>query len=192
MKVLKTVKRAAVFIADVLASVQLAPFLKKHSIKDKTYGKRLIEKLRTTYSLLPAPRQGRPRLYTGDQLQAAQDELVSAGQPIHSTRALVHKLKQQGAVPEETKPQSFRPALLRHLADQGLQLGYGARSKRQPITAATAKARLRWCQEMQPVLTEWKLKDWRFEDEKPHGYGGKSRCECPAVCAMWMKAVLLY
>ena len=95
-------------------------------------------------------------------------------------------------MPEETKPQSFRPALLRHLADQGLQLGYGARSKRQPITAATAKARLRWCQEMQPVLTEWKLKDWRFEDEKPHGYGGKSRCECPAVCAMWMKAVLLY
>jgi hypothetical protein len=180
MKITDTVKRAALFIADVLSSVDLRPILKKHKIKDKTYASRLAEKLRTTFSLAPAPRQGRPHVYTDDQLEAAQDELIKPSQPIHSTRALVHRLKGDGELPEETKVRGFKPALQRHLAEQGLQLGYGVRSKSQPITAATAAQRLKWCKDMRPQMTEQKVKSWHFEDEKPHGLGGKSRCKWPA------------
>ena len=68
MKVLPQVKRAALFAADVLSSVDLKPFLKKHGIKDKLYSKRLVDRLRSTYSLQPAPRQGRPRVHTADEL----------------------------------------------------------------------------------------------------------------------------
>lgn len=186
MKVLKSVKRAAIFVADVLSSVNLKPFLKKHNIKDKQYGKRLIDKLRSSGSLLPAPRQGRPRVYTDDQLQAAQDELTKPGPPFHSTRALVHKLKEEGELPAEAKPRGFKPALQRHLGQLGLQLGYGTRSKGQPITERTAADRLAWCLEMKDDLTERKVKSWYFEDEKPHGLGGKSRCEwCLHMLDKW-------
>lgn len=97
MKVLPQVKRAALFAADVLSSVDLKPFLKKHGIKDKLYSKRLVDRLRSTYSLQPAPRQGRPRVYTADELQAAQDELTRPSQPVHSTRQLVQRLKEGGS-----------------------------------------------------------------------------------------------
>lgn len=180
MKITKTVKRAALFIADVLTSVDLRPILKKNKIQDKAYGSRLAEKLRTTFSLAPAPRQGRPPVYTDVQLKAAQDELTKPSQPLHSARALVHKLKGDGELPEETKVRGFKPALQRHLAEQGLQLGYGVRSKSQPITKATAAQRLKWCEQMRPQMTGQKVKSWYFEDEKPHGLGGKSRCKWPA------------
>lgn len=181
MKITSSVKRAALFVADVLSSVNLRPFLKKHGIKNKLYGKRLIEKLRTSCSLLPAPRRGRPRVYTADQLQAAQDELSKPRGPIHSKRELMRTLKDDGELPTDAKLRGFGPALDRHLAEQGLELGYGVRSKGQPISESIAAERLEWCREMQPLMTEEKVKDWWFEDEKPHGYGGKSRCECPVV-----------
>lgn len=184
MKVLPQVKRAALFVADVLSSVNLKPYLKKHNIKDKQYSKRLVDRLRTTFSLQPAPRQGRPRVYTEDQLQAAQDELTRPSQPVHSTRQLVQRLKQEGELPSVTSVKGFRPALKRHLAEQGLQLGYGTRSKRQPITRQLAADRLKWCREMQDELTDTKVKKWYFEDEKPHGLGGKSRCELASICAL--------
>jgi len=179
MKVLPQVKRAALFAADVLSSVDLKPFLKKHGIKDKLYSKRLVDRLRSTYSLQPAPRQGRPRVYTADELQAAQDELTRPSQPVHSTRQLVQRLKEGGELSAGTSVKGFKPALKRHLAEQGLQLGYGTRSKRQPITRQLAADRLKWCREMQGELTDMKVKTWYFEDEKPHGLGGKSRCEWP-------------
>lgn len=184
MKVLPQVKRAALFVADVLSTVNLKPYLKKHNIKDKQYSKRLVDRLRTTFSLQPAPRQGRPRVYTEDQLQAAQDELTRPSQPVHSTRQLVQRLKQEGELPSVTSVKGFKPALKRHLAEQGLQLGYGTRSKRQPITRQLAADRLKWCREMQDELTDTKVKKWYFEDEKPHGLGGKSRCELASICAL--------
>lgn len=177
MKITDTVKRSALFIADVLSSVSLGPMLKKHDIKDKRYVPRLVQKLRTKFSLAPAPRTGRPRVYTEEHLTAAREELIQPSQPIHSTRALVQKLKAAGQLPEEAKVRGFQPALKRHLAEQHMQLGYGVRSKSQPITRASAAERLKWCKEMQPVMTERKVKNWYFEDEKPHGCGGKGRCE---------------
>lgn len=184
MTVTESVKRAALFVADVLRSVNLRPFLKKHNIKNKNYGKRLIDKLSSTYSLLPAPRKGRPRVYTPDQLQAAQEELTKPSGPIHSRRELMVKLKDDGELPTAAKVRGFGPALDRHLAEQGLHLGYGVRSKGQPISEAIAADRLKWCKEMRPLLADEKVKDWWFEDEKPHGYGGKSRCECPVVAGV--------
>jgi hypothetical protein len=164
--------------------VNLKPYLKKHNIKDKQYSKRLVDRLRTTFSLQPAPRQGRPRVYTEDQLQAAQDELTRPSQPVHGTRQLVQRLKQEGELPSVTSVKGFKPTLKRHLAEQGLQLGYGTRSKRQPITRQLAADRLKWCREMQDELTDTKVKKWYFEDEKPHGLGGKSRCELASICAL--------
>lgn len=181
MKTPQTVIRAALFIADVLSSVNLTPYLKKWDIKDKQYGKRLIEKLRTNHGLQPSPRQGRPRVYTEEQLAAGQDALTHPSRAYHSKAALVQELKEGGQLPAETKQRGYVPALKRHLQEQGLQLGYGTRSKQQPLTRRDEKERLSFCQRVVHILTPANLKKWWFGDEKPHSEGGKARCELPAA-----------
>lgn len=183
MKIAQSAKRAALFIADLLSTVPLSSFLKKHGIKDKKYKARLVEKLRTQYSLQPAPRTGRPPVYTSQQLGEAQHLLISSPHPIHSTAALVGELKDQQVLPGEAKRRGFVPALQRQLAQQHLQLGYGTRSKGQALSADHKRQRLAWCKKMRKVLTSTALKDWHFADEKPHGVGGKSRCELHCAAA---------
>jgi hypothetical protein len=187
MKVTQSLKRAAIFVADVLHSVTLRPFLKKHGIKDKEYGKRLVHRLRTTFSLAPAPRSGRPAVYKSDELQAAKRALVSPGRRFHNTRALVASLKEEGELATEANMRGFKQALKRQLAAEGVKLGYGTRSKAQALSAKQKHQRLVWCQEMRTALTDTTVKHWLFEDEKPHSFGGKAKCEScfsTGVCSM--------
>lgn len=177
MKATRSLVRAATLVADVLSSVKLGPFLKKHGVKDKRYGQRLIEKLRKHHSLAPAPGRGRHKLYTTAQLAAAQQALVEPDRPYHSSADLVLDLKERQQLPAEAKRRGFIPALERHLAGQGLSLAYGTRRRQQPLSAADCRKRLTWCKKMRPQLTPAKLPSWWFEDEKPHGVGGKARCE---------------
>jgi hypothetical protein len=177
MKVTRSLIRAATFVADVLSSVKLGPFLKKHGIKDKRYGQRLIEKLRKQHTLEPAPGRGRPPLYTTAQLAAAQEALVVPSCPYHSSAQLVHDLKEQQLLPAKARRRGFMPALGRHLAGQGLATGYGTRRRQQPLSNEDCRKRLAWCTKMRPKLTSATLGQWWFEDEKPHGVGGKARCE---------------
>ena len=58
-----------------------------------------------------------------------------------------------------------------------MKLAYGTRTKQHPLNKADAKARLLWCKQMEDVITDRTVKEWWFVDEKPHGTGGKSRCE---------------
>lgn len=51
MEISPSVKRAALFTADALESVNAAPLLKKYGIKDKRYKARLVNRLRTQYGL---------------------------------------------------------------------------------------------------------------------------------------------
>jgi hypothetical protein len=177
MSPLQSVRRAALFVADVLASVKLAPFLKKHKIKDKAYGQRLIDRLRTKHSLAPASRPGRPRTYTEEQLAAGQAELSKPSHPHHSKAELVRTLKEKGRLPTSAKPRGYGAALKRSLGEQGLQLGYGPRTKLHAISTADKKSRLEWCQRMQHIITESTVKVWWFEDEKMISGGGKMRSE---------------
>lgn len=177
MAILRTIKRKALLLADLLASVPLKSFLKKHGIKDKRYGKRLEQQLRTTYSLAPAPRSGRPPKYTEEQLDAATEALASPANPIHTTAALVQQLQSGGQLPEGTPKRGFMAAVKRHLAQQGLRLGFGSRSKQQALSAADAKARLAWCRSMQHEITHATVGTWRFVDEKLLTSGAKPRCE---------------
>ena len=177
MKVARSLVRAATFTADVLSSVKLGPFLKKHGIKDKRYGQRLIEKLRKHHTLAPAPGRGRPPKYTTTQLAAAQEALVESNRPYHSSAQLVWDLKEQQQLPAGAKRRGFVPALQRHLAGQGLTLAYGTRRRQQPLSTDDCRKRLSWCKKMRPLITSATLPSWWFEDEKPHGVGGKARCE---------------
>jgi len=177
MTVKQTVARAANFVADVLSSVNLRPFLKKWKIKDKRYGERLVHKLRTQHNLERAPRQQEGGTYTSSQLADAQQVLTEPSRPYHSGAALVQDLKEQEVLPATAKKRGFMPAFKRHLGQLGLALGYGTRTKQQAVTKKDAMARLAWCKKMQPILTEEKVKTWYYEDEKQHGAGGKSRCE---------------
>ena len=60
MKILSAIKRKALLMADIVASAELGPCLKKHGIIDLRYGKRLLQQVRTTYSLSQAPHNDRP------------------------------------------------------------------------------------------------------------------------------------
>lgn len=185
MKVARSLIRAATFVADVLSSVKLGPFLKKHGIKDKRYGQRLIEKLRKHHSLEPAPGRGRPPLYTGAQLAAAQEALIAPNRPCHSSAQLVQYLKEEQLLPAEAKRRGFMPALQRHLAGQGMALGYGTRRRQQPLSAADCSKRLKWCKRMQHIITKTTLPSfWRsrtaWEARRDvsgaEGMGGKPSC----------------
>lgn len=172
-----SIVRAALFVADVLASVVDAPFLKKWGIKDKRYKARLVSKLRTQHSLAPAPRSGRPRVYTPEQLAAGQVALAAPSQPYHSTAALLLDLKEQQILPASATRRGYGNALKRHLGQQGLALGYSPRAKAQPLTDADKQQRLAWCQHMRLTITAATVQSWWFEDEKQHNYGGKARGE---------------
>lgn len=173
MTVLQSIKRKAL----LLASTNMAPFLKKHGIRDKRYSKRLEQQLRTTYSLQPAARSGRPPKYDEEQLDAARDALASPVGPLHTTAALVQQLKSGGQLQPDAPKRGFMAAVKRHLSKQGLRLGFGTRSKQQALTKGDAKARLAWCQRMQHELTSATVGGWHFVDEKSLGSGGKPRCE---------------
>lgn len=164
-------------MADVLASVAVGPFLKKWGIKDKKYKSRLIDKLRTQFSLAPAPRTGRPPKYNSDQLAVGQAALTSGKRPYHSKAALVRELKEEEQLPAAAKQRGYVPALQRHLAGQGMSLGYGTRAKQQPVTTSDEHERLKWCRRMQKVITDTTVKCWAFEDEKQIGSSGKARGE---------------
>ena len=168
MKVLQSVKRAALFLADVLSSGSFTAQLKKHGIKDRKYKARLEERLRTEYTLDPPTREGRPGVYTAEQLAAGEEALSGPAQTFHSGAQLVQHLKEEGELPASATQRGFVTALKRHLAAKGLQLGYGVRSKQHAITAAVAAKRLAWCKEMQQVITSTTVKQWHFADEKPH------------------------
>lgn len=174
MKVLKTVKRAALFLADVLASGPFTSLLKKHGIKDRKYKQRLEERLRTQYTLDPPPRSGRRPVYTEEQMAAGVDAL-SQPAPFHSTAELVQQLQEDEQLPASAKRRGYVPALKRHLAAQGQQLGYGVRSKQQALTAEHAAKRLAWCKKMKTVITDTSVKNWHFVDEKPHSGSGLGR-----------------
>jgi len=124
-EVLPSVKRAALFLADVLESVNATAVLKKHGIQDKKYKARLVQKLRTQYGLQPAPRCGRPPVYTAEQLRTAKDILTSPPHPFHSTAQLVAELKEEHVLGEEARSRGFGPALKRNLGDLGLALAMG-------------------------------------------------------------------
>lgn len=175
---LETVRRAALFVADVLSSVNLAPFLKKHHIKDKRYGWRLIDRLRSKFSLEPADRPGRPRVYTVQQLAAGQAELSSASPPIYNAAELVQRLKDRQQLPATATPRGYLAALKRHLQLQGLQTGYGPRTMQHALTKSDERQRLAWCQSMQHKITDSTIKDWWFEDEKSINSAGTMRGEC--------------
>ena len=185
MSQLQSVRRAALFVADVLASANLAPFLKKHNIKDKKYGQRLIDRLRTKHSLAPASRPGRPRTYTKEQLAAGQAELSRPSHPHHSKAELVRLLKEEERLPASAKSRGYGAALKRSLGEQGLQLGYGPRTKQHAITAADKRDRLAWCLRMQPIITDATVKDWWFEDEKMINGAGKMRGEWGRCGGVW-------
>lgn len=189
MKPLKSVVRAALFVADVLASVTLAPFLKKHGIKDKKYGQRLIDRLRSKHSLAPASRSGRPRVYTADQLAAGEAELSRPSRAHHSKAQLVQQLKEEDRLPATAKTRGYGAALKRHLGEQGLQLGYGPRTKQHALTAADERSRLAWCKRMQHVITSSTVKDWWCEDEKTITSTAKYRSEWGCVGAHWAAVV---
>lgn len=177
MSVLSGIKRKALLLADVVASIDLRPFLKKHGIKDKRYSARLVEQLRTTFSLQPAARSGRPRKYTTEQLDAACEALASPAGPIHTTAALVQQLKDDGQLQPDSSKRGFMAALKQRLQQRGWRLAFGTRSKQQALTKADAKARLEWCREMRTQITEETVGSWYCEDEKMLSSGGKSRCE---------------
>lgn len=177
MSPLKSVKRAALFVADVLASVALGPFLKKWGIKDKRYGQRLIDRLRSKHSLAPAGRSGRPRKYTAEELAAGAAELSQPAHAHHSKAELVLQLKEDKRLPATAKTRGFSAALKRHLGERGLQLGYGPRTKQHALTTADERARLAWSRRMQHVITDATVKDWWCEDEKTISGAGKMRSE---------------
>jgi len=168
MKVLQSVKRAALFLADVLSSGSFTAQLKKHGIKDRKYKTRLEERLRTEYTLDPPAREGRPTVYTAEQLAAGEEALSRPAQTFHSAADLVQHLKEEGELPASATQRGYVAALKRHLTAKGLLLGYGVRSKQQALTAAVAAKRLAWCKEMQHVITSTTVKQWHFADEKPH------------------------
>lgn len=177
MHITDTVKRTCLFLADVLSTNDCTPSLKKFSIEDRRFKARLIDKLTTAFSLDISPGRGRHPTYSSEQLAAGQAALASPSGPYHSTRALVEDLKDQQELPASTPRRGYVPALKQHLASQGLALGYGPRTKQQPLTKADEKQRLRWCRQHQQDFTEANLKSWWFEDEKLHQEGGKARCE---------------
>lgn len=85
MKVLQSVKRAALFLADVLSSGSFTAQLKKHGIKDRKYKARLEERLRTEYTLDPPVRAAQE----STQLSSWQlGRRLSLGQPRPSTAEL--------------------------------------------------------------------------------------------------------
>ena len=173
MPVLKSVKRAALVCADALSRVSLPPILKAHGIKDKRYGARLIQKLRTQFSLDPAPRSGRPPKYSEAQLVAAEAALASPAHPYHSGDVLMAELKEQAVLPEEAKKRGFLPRVKGFMRLAGRRLAFGGRSKQQALTTADSKQRLAWCKEMQHVITDTTVVDWWFADEKWLGGRGK-------------------
>lgn len=181
MSPLKSVTRAALFVADVLASVALTPFLKKWGIKDKNYGQRLIDRLRSKHSLAPARRSGRPRVYTEEELAAGEAELSQPSHAHHSKAELVQQLKEEQQLPATAKTRGYTAALKRHLGEQGLQLGYGPRTKQHALTSADQRDRLAWCRRMQPVITDATVKDWWCEDEKSISGSGTMRGEWGCV-----------
>lgn len=177
MSITATVKRACLFCAHVLSHNDCTESLEAFGIKDRRYVPRLIHKLSTQFSLDISPGRGRPAAYSTEQLAAGQAALASPSSPYHSSRALVEDLKEEGELPEGAPRRGYMPALTRHLASQGLSLGYGTRTKQHALTKADEKERLRWCREHQQDFREPNLKDWWFEDEKQHQEGGKARCE---------------
>ena len=186
MKVLQSVKRAALFLADVLSSGSFTPQLKKHGIKDRKYKARLEERLRTEYTLEPPTREGRPAVYTEEQLAAGEEALSRPAQTFHSTAQLVQHLQEEEQLPASATQRGYAAALKRYLASKGLQLGFGVRSKQQAITAAVAAKRLAWCKQMQHVITSTTVRQWHFADEKPHsgsqlGTGGQGWFACCAI-----------
>ena len=191
MKVLKTVKRAALFLADVLASGPFTSLLKKHGIRDRKYKQRLEERLRTQYTLDPPPRSGRRPVYTEEQLAAGVDALSQPSPPFHSTAELVQQLQEDEQLPASAKRRGYVPALKRHLAAHGQQLGYGVRSKQQALTPDVAAKRLAWCKKMKPVITDTTVKNWHFVDEKPHSGSGLGRGGWGLICMAWPCDTLL-
>jgi hypothetical protein len=89
LKTLNAIKHQALLLAYIVASTDIGPFLKKHGIKDKRYGKRLVQQLRNTCSLSQAPRSDRPPKYTEAKLNAAHHTLACPTGPIHTAAALV-------------------------------------------------------------------------------------------------------
>ena len=150
------------------------------------------ERLRTEYTLEPPTREGRPPVYTDEQLAAGEEALSRPAQPFHSTAQLVQHLKEEGELPASATQRGYAAALRRHLASSGLQLAYGVRSKQQPITAAVAAQRLAWCKKMQHVITSTTVKQWHFVDEKPHSgsqlsTGGQGWLAHVAIGPPWLQ-----
>ena len=168
MSITATVKRTYLFLADVLSTNDCTPSLKRLGIKDHRYKARLIDKLRSGHGLGISAGRGRPAAYATEQLAAGQAALSFASSPYHSSRALVEDLKEEGELPGDAPTRGYMPALKRHLADQGLSLGYGPRTKQHALSKEDEKQRLQWRRRHQAELTEAKLKSWWFVDEKLH------------------------
>lgn len=126
---------------------------------------------KTTWSGHPASSMAAPTRPASWQM------LTEPSRPYHSGAALMQDLKEQEVLPATAKQRGFMPIFKRHLGQVGLALGCSTRTKQHAVTKKDAKARLAWCREMLPILTEEKVKTWYYEDEKQHGAGGKSRSE---------------
>ena len=186
MPVPAAVARTADFLADCVASVDTKALLKKWGIKDKRYVPRLVQQLRQRHSLLPAPRSGRPRTYTDEQLAAGQQELSSPSQPYHSKQALVQHLKENGVLPAEATTHGYYDALKRHVAGQGLQLAYGTRSLQHALDAKDKRLRLAWCLKVQEVITKRSVRKMWFEDEKTVTSASRPRGERAGEGGLWL------
>lgn len=186
MPVPAAVARTADFLADCVASVDTKALLKKWGIKDKRYVPRLVQQLRQRHSLLPAPRSGRPRTYTDEQLAAGQQELSSPSQPYHSKQALVQHLKENGVLPAEATTHGYYDALKRHVAGQGLQLAYGTRSLQHALDAKDKRLRLAWCLKVQEVINKRSVRKMWFEDEKTVTSASRPRGERAGEGGLWL------
>lgn len=173
MQIPPSIKRKALVLADLVARGPLLPLLRKYGIKDKRYGKRLERQLRTTFSLDPAPRSGRPPVYTPDQLEAARGALASPSPPFHTAAQLVQHLKEQGTLAADAPKRGFMAAFKRYMSLAGQRLRFGTRTKLHGLTAADAKERLVWCRRMQHKITDATVATWYFVDEKTLNSRGK-------------------
>lgn len=144
--------------------------------RDKRALSKLLQRLEETHTLTDRPRSGRPKKYTDEVLQVAQELLAEDSNELWTTASLLQSLAELHLVQLPADAATFREALKHYVTKQHHQLVTHSTGTIFLITTARAKQRVQWCKNMLDLIKHTPLHKWWIEDEtqlaeRPHHKG---------------------
>lgn len=164
-KITASQRKRADFLTLLLEVKTVLEAKKQLKISSTTFVRKLATKLKATANLADAPRAGRPHKYTPAMMEQAKDYVLELEDAVYSSKDLVQALVDEGILPTDSTWAGFWPVFIPYMASQGVPLVWGLQRLTFALASKHAKARLKWCESNQGIITDSTVGHYWFGDE---------------------------